>query len=157
HQAAMNRSTDLLDRGRRALLDGRDMLREYRARQNAEGGTVATTPNEADALFPPGHHDRARDVFKRALRAHQHLEDYDSRLCELVESFGFEIAQKAPYCRPWLYWDDPRRPRYVHEKLGLDEMTFGILHQYALFNRLDPARWDMHYIYDGLVEGLDRL
>ena len=36
-------------------------------------------------------------------------------------------------------------------------MTFGIMHMYTLFNRLDPDRHDMYYLYDGLVEQLERL
>jgi hypothetical protein len=152
----MTRLTTYLDRGRRAYLDSVDMLREYRTRK----GALTAPPlsrDGADRLFVPGRHDLASGVYRGALRAHPHLSDRESRLCELVEYFGFEIAQKAPYCTPWFYWDDPRRPRYVHEQLGLDAMTFGILHMYSLFNRLDPERRDMYYIYDGLLTGLERL
>jgi 2-polyprenyl-3-methyl-5-hydroxy-6-metoxy-1,4-benzoquinol methylase len=153
-------STDqgYVGRARRAAVDAREMLRDFRRREIAAGRKIAAQRAGEDPLFPTGQHDRALDVFRNRLRVHRHLEsDYDSRLCELVEYFGYEIAQKAPYCRPWIYWDDPRRARYVHDKLGLDEGTFGILHMYALFNRLDPAGSDMHYIYDGLVTGLDRM
>ena len=149
------------ERGRRALVDGRAMLREYRSRQAAQPAPVVDPPPvraspETD-LFTSGRHELAEETYRRRLRAHPHLDDYDSRLCELVEYFGFDVGQKAPFCRPWLYWDDPRRPRYVNDRLGLDELVFGILHMYALFNRMDPERRDMYWIFDGLVRGLERL
>lgn len=36
-------------------------------------------------------------------------------------------------------------------------MTFQILHMYSLFNRMDPQREDLHWIYDGIVERLEGL
>jgi hypothetical protein len=153
---AMSRLNTYLDRGRRAMVDSRAMLRDYRTR-NPEVTAPPVPQDGADRLFVPGRHERAAEVYAGRLRAHPHLTDRESRLNELVEYFGFDIAQKAPYCTPWFYWDDPRRPRYVQEQLGLDPMTFGIMHMYTLFNRLDPDRHDMYYLYDGLVEQLERL
>jgi len=106
--------------------------------------------------FPPGAHEQAWRAFDTTLRAHPHLDDRESRYCELVEFFGYETGAKAPYCAPWFYWDDPRRPAYL-QQLGLDELTFGVLHMYSLFNRIDPARQDLYYIYDGLLARLHEL
>jgi 2-polyprenyl-3-methyl-5-hydroxy-6-metoxy-1,4-benzoquinol methylase len=36
-------------------------------------------------------------------------------------------------------------------------MTFQILHMYSLFNRMDPARQDLYWIYDGILERLEAL
>jgi SAM-dependent methyltransferase len=153
---AMTRLSSYLDRGRRAYVDSVAMLREYRTR-NPRVTAPPVADTGADRLFPPGEHHRAEQVYEGGLRAHPHLSDRESRLNELVEYFGFDVAQKAPYCTPWFYWDDPRRPRYVQEQLGLEPMTFGILHMYTLFNRLDPDRHDMYYVYDGLLSQLERL
>jgi SAM-dependent methyltransferase len=133
--------------------DLRRLLRQPRRATRPDGRPLSA---EARRAFPPGVHEQAKRVYETALRAHPHLDDRDSRLCELVEFFGYEIGAKAQYCTPWFYWDDPRRPAYL-EKLGLDELTFGVLHMYSLFNRLDPARPDLYYIYDGLLGRLQEL
>lgn len=91
----MTRTTDLLRRGRRALIDGREIFREYRARQaEAARAAGASEWTPADDLFPVGEHAGAADVIANRLRVHRHLDDYSSRLCELVEYFGLEIAPR---------------------------------------------------------------
>jgi SAM-dependent methyltransferase len=119
--------------------------------------SVTEQRREEELDFAMAGRERAERVWRHDLRAHPHLTDRDSRLCELVEFFGFEIAQKAPYATPWLYDDDPRKKRYIEEKLGLDRTTFDILHMYALFNRMDPDRHDLYWIYDGLLRRLELL
>ncbi len=95
-------------------------------------------------------------MWRGPLRAHPHLDDRESRLCELVEHLGWEVGQKARYCTPWFFEDDPRFPRY-HEQLGLELWQFRLMHQVSLFNRMDPERQDLHWIYDGLVGRLEEL
>jgi SAM-dependent methyltransferase len=141
-----------------AAIDGREMLREFRRRRD-EAGPQAAAPAEGspeDCAFPSGEHNRAQETWTRALRAHPDLEDRDSRHCELVEYFGWEIAHKAPFCVPWFYEDDPRKDRY-RERLGLDVVTHAILHMYSLFSRMDPARHDLYWIFDGLLKRLEEL
>jgi SAM-dependent methyltransferase len=101
-------------------------------------------------------HERAAAVFAQGLRAHPHLTDRESRLCELIEYFGWEIGHKAQYATPWFYEDDPRARSY-EKALGVEQTTFEILHMYALFNRMDPEREDFYWIYDGVLEQLDAL
>jgi 2-polyprenyl-3-methyl-5-hydroxy-6-metoxy-1,4-benzoquinol methylase len=148
----------LARRIRAAALDSREMLRDYR-RQREESGVPAAAPSRSTAeerAFPRDEHERAHETWIRALRAHPDLEDRESRHCELVEYFGWEIGQKAPYCVPWFYEDDPRKERY-REQLGLDVVTQGILHMYSLFSRMDPERHDLYWIFDGLLKRLEEL
>ncbi len=145
-----------IDQTRRASLAARDLrtlLRELRRSTPPRHSNVSP---QTRRMFPPEQHERAQEIFDEALRAHPHVDDRESRLCELVEFFGYETGAKAQYCTPWFYWDDPRRSAYL-EKLGLDELTFGVLHMYSLFNRLDPARPDLYYLYDGLLTTLGEL
>ena len=110
----------------------------------------------ADTGFPIGRHARAQAAFA-ALRAFPDLPERESRLCELVEYFGWEIGHRAAYATPWFYEDDPRRRRY-EAQLGVeDTWTREILHMYALFNRMDPERHDLFWIFDGLLSRLDSL
>lgn len=95
-------------------------------------------------------------MFARGLRSHPHLEDRESRLCELIEYFGWETGHRAQFAGPWFYEDDPRARGY-EKALGVDNMTFQILHMYSLFNRMDPARHDLYWIYDGILERLQAL
>lgn len=99
---------------------------------------------------------RASSVFARELRMHPHLSDRESRLCELIEYFGWETGHKGQFTTPWFYEDDPRLPAY-EEALGIDHMTFMIMHMYSLFNRMDPDRPDFYWVYDGLLERLEAL
>jgi hypothetical protein len=101
-------------------------------------------------------HDRASAMFSGELRAHRHMSDRESRLCELIEYFGWEIGHRAQFATPWFYEDDPRARGY-EEALGVDSMVFQILHMYSLFNRMDPERPDFFWIYDGIVERLEAL
>ncbi len=107
------------------------------------------------AAFSTGH-ERAANVFANALRAHPHLSDRESRLCELIEYFGWETGHRAQFATPWFYEDDPRARGY-EKALGVDNMTFQILHMYGLFNRMDPERPDFYWLYDGIVERLEAL
>ena len=113
------------------------------------------TPTPPARPFSPGH-DRAEEVFARTLRDHPHLSDRESRLCELVEYFGWEIGQKARYATPWFYEDDPRARRY-EDRIGLRGPVYEILHMYSLFNRMDPEREDFFWIYDGVLARLEEL
>jgi SAM-dependent methyltransferase len=112
-------------------------------------------PTPEDLAFPPGAHDRAEAMFAR-LRDHEHLPDRESRLCELIEYFGWEIGHRARYAAHWLYQDDPREQRYV-QALGVRGKAHSILHQYSLFNRMDPERHDFFWLFDGVLERLERL
>jgi hypothetical protein len=107
---------------------------------------VSDTLLEIDARrridLRPDEHYRAEQVWLTDLRAHRNLPDRDSRLCELVEFFGFEIAQKAPYATAWFYDDDPRKRRYIEKQLGLDPTTSRSCIMYAFFN-MDPERPDL--------------
>jgi len=115
----------------------------------------AAPPTPEELAFPDVH-DRAEDVYLHRLRDHEHLPDRESRLCELIEYFGWEIGHRAAYATPWFYADDPRNDRYV-EALGVEPRTFEILHMYALFNRMDPDAHDLFWIYDGLLRRLEEL
>jgi 2-polyprenyl-3-methyl-5-hydroxy-6-metoxy-1,4-benzoquinol methylase len=95
-------------------------------------------------------------MFERRLRAHPHLPDRESRLCELIEYYGWEIGHRAQFATPWFYHDDERRHEYARQ-LGVDGVQLEILHMYSLFNRMDPERHDFHYLFDGCVERLEKL
>ena len=90
------------------------------------------------------------------MRAYPDLPEADSRVQELIEYFGWELGHKAPACRAWLWPDDPRRERLL-EALGVTNAEFEVLHQYALVNRMDPARPDMYPIFDFVLERLEAL
>jgi hypothetical protein len=141
-----------------AVTDSREMLQDFRRRREEARVQTAPPPPEphGDRAFPKDSHERAHEMWTRALRAHPDLEDRESRHCELVEYFGWETAQKAPYCVPWFYEDDPRKDRY-REQLGLDVLTHAILHMYSLFSRMDPQRHDLYWIFDGLLKRLEEL
>jgi SAM-dependent methyltransferase len=111
-------------------------------------------PTPEELAFPPVH-DRAEAMF-RALRDHAHLEDRESRLHELIEYFGWEVGHRARYAAHWFYQDDPREHRYV-EALGVGGSAHRILHQYSLFNRMDPERPDFFWVYDGALRRLEEL
>ena len=95
-------------------------------------------------------------MFERKLRAHAHLPDRDSRLCELIEYYGWEIGHRAQFATPWFYWDD-ERSRFYEQQLGVDGMQFQILHMYSLFNRMDPDRHDFYFLFDGCLDRLEAL
>lgn len=106
-------------------------------------------------MFPPSH-ERARDLFENVLRDHPHLDDRESRLCELIEYYGWDLGQRARYATPWFYEDDGRRREYERQ-LGLSGHPLQIMHMYSLFNRMDPAREDFFWIYDGVLARLEQL
>ncbi len=127
-------------------------------RRGDPAGGTATGGSVETAVEPPfsAGHERAEEVFRSRLRGHPHLTDRESRLCELIEYFGWETGHKAQYATPWFYEDDPRARGY-EKALGVDNMTFQILHMYSLFNRMDPERHDFFWIYDGILERLEAL
>jgi SAM-dependent methyltransferase len=98
---------------------------------------------------------RADRVFE-ALHLYRDLPEPESRFSELVEYFGWEIAHRGPACRRWFFRDDPRFHRFL-ERTGLTYWQFAVLHQYLLFNRFDPARWDMWWVYDEVCERMEAL
>jgi 2-polyprenyl-3-methyl-5-hydroxy-6-metoxy-1,4-benzoquinol methylase len=114
-----------------------------------------TITNGTDPQFSLTH-DLASEVFQRGLRSHLHMTDRESRLCELIEYFGWEVGHRAQFATPWFYEDDPRARGY-EKALGVDNLTFQIMHMYSLFNRLDPERQDFFWIYDGIIERLQEL
>jgi 2-polyprenyl-3-methyl-5-hydroxy-6-metoxy-1,4-benzoquinol methylase len=105
-------------------------------------------------LRPEGY-PRAEAIHKR-LHLHASLSDYDSRLSELIDYFGWETGHKADACRRWFFGDDPAQQRFL-DALGVTYWEYAVMHQYAQFNRFDPERPDMYWVYDEVVERLDRL
>ena len=114
-------------------------------------------PEPEPAPAPPApSHRRAEEVYLRTLRDHPQLSDRESRLCELIEYYGWEIGHRAQFATPWFYEDDPRMVRYA-EAMGVETNQLQILHMYSLFNRMDPERPDLFWIFDDLVDRLERL
>ena len=101
---AMSRLNTYLDRGRRAMVDSRAMLRDYRTR-HPQVTAPPVADDGADRLFVPGRHERAAEVYAGQLRAHPHLTDRESRLNELVEYFGFDLpdveTMRVPSIDTW--------------------------------------------------------
>ncbi len=119
----------------------------------AEPRASKTFDPETD-LRPEGY-PRA-DAVRKRLHAYDSLSDYDSRLSELIEYFGWETGHKADACRRWFFGDDVKQQRFL-EVMGLTYWEYAVMHQYAQFNRFDPERPDMYWLYDEVVERLDRL
>jgi 2-polyprenyl-3-methyl-5-hydroxy-6-metoxy-1,4-benzoquinol methylase len=101
-------------------------------------------------------HDRASEMYAVKLRGHPQLPDRESRLCELIEYYGWEIGHRGQFATPWFYYDDERGRAYVRQ-LGVEPMQFQILHMYSLFNRMDPDRPDFYHLFDGCLERLESL
>jgi SAM-dependent methyltransferase len=129
------------------------MIRRLVRRHLRRGGDE---PPPTVGPFVAGRNARAHEMYAGPLRVHRHLPDQTSRICELIERYGWEIGHKAEYCQPWRFEDDPRWDAY-RDALGLEPFMFRILHMYALINRLDPDRHDMYWIYDGLLARLEQL
>jgi SAM-dependent methyltransferase len=98
---------------------------------------------------------RADRVFQ-ALHLYRDLPELESRMSELVEYYGWEIAHRGPACVRWFYRDDPRFHRFL-ERTDLTYWQFAVLHQYLLFNRFDPGRADMWWVYDEVCERMEAL
>jgi 2-polyprenyl-3-methyl-5-hydroxy-6-metoxy-1,4-benzoquinol methylase len=96
------------------------------------------------------------DAIRARLHLYDSLSDYDSRLSELIEYFGWETGHKADACRRWFFGDDVKQQRFL-EAMGLSFWEYAVMHQYAQFNRFDPERPDLYWLYDEVVERLDRL
>jgi 2-polyprenyl-3-methyl-5-hydroxy-6-metoxy-1,4-benzoquinol methylase len=112
-------------------------------------------PFDPETDLRPEGYPRAEAIRTR-LHLYESLSDYDSRLSELIEYFGWETGHKADACRRWFFGDDPGQQRFL-EATGLSYWEYAVMHQYALFNRFDPERPDMYWLYDEAVERLDRL
>src|SRR4051794_2324279 len=127
----------------------------------AAGEAVAPKPGPvpqtgvSEAAVEESDHTRAQSVFER-MHLYKDLSDYDSRLSELIEFFGWETAHKADACRRWFFGDDPKHEPFL-EKLGIGYWEYSVMHQYALFNRFDPERPDMYRAYDQTIERLEQL
>jgi SAM-dependent methyltransferase len=102
-----------------------------------------------------GRYARARAARER-LRIYKSLSDEESRVSELIEHFGWCVASRAPACRRWFFGDDERLPRFL-QQLGITYEDYAVMHQYYAFHRLDPMRPDLFWIYDEVVERLERL
>jgi SAM-dependent methyltransferase len=100
-------------------------------------------------------HPRAQAVFQR-LQRFPEVSDEDSRLLELIDYFGWETGHKAQACKRWFFGDDDAHPRFL-ENLGITYWEYAVMHQYALFNRFSAQRPDMFWVYDEIVERLERL
>src|SRR3954447_7786278 len=96
---------------------------------------------------------RAARAFE-ALHLYRDLPEPESRLSELVEYYGWEVAHRGPACMRWFYRDDPRFHRFL-ERMDLTYWQFAVLHQYLLFNRFDPGRADMWGVFDEVCERMD--
>jgi hypothetical protein len=110
---------------------------------------------DAETDMRPGGYPRA-DAIHARLHLYDSLSDYDSRLSKLIEYFGWETGHKADACRRWFFGDDVKQQRFL-EAMGLSVWEYAVMHQYAQFNRFDPERPDMYWLYDEVVERLDRL
>ncbi len=126
-----------------------------RGKASIAGRRLSTRARAQPAPFSKSD-DRASEMFARKLRAHPHLTDRESRLCELIEYFGWEIGHRGQFATPWFYRDDERGREYERQ-LGVDNQQFQILHMYSLFNRMDPERHDFYFLFDGCVERLEAL
>jgi 2-polyprenyl-3-methyl-5-hydroxy-6-metoxy-1,4-benzoquinol methylase len=115
----------------------------------------ARGPFDPETDLRPDGYPRAEAIHER-LHLYDSLSDYDSRLSELIEYFGWETGHKADACRRWFFGDDPRQQRFL-DAMGLSFWEYAVMHQYAQFNRFDPERPDMYWLYDEVVERLDRL
>jgi SAM-dependent methyltransferase len=98
---------------------------------------------------------RARDAYER-LCIYKSLSHEESRTSELIEYFGWDIASRATACRRWFFGDDERLKPFL-DQLGITYDQYAVMHQYIAFDRLDPARPDLFWIYDEVLERLDAL
>jgi 2-polyprenyl-3-methyl-5-hydroxy-6-metoxy-1,4-benzoquinol methylase len=114
-----------------------------------------TKPFDPETDLRPDGYPRAQAIHRR-LHLYESLSDYDSRLSELIEYFGWETGHKADACRRWFFGDDVKQQRFL-EAMGLTFWEYAVMHQYAQFNRFDPERPDIHWLYDEVTERLDRL
>jgi 2-polyprenyl-3-methyl-5-hydroxy-6-metoxy-1,4-benzoquinol methylase len=112
-----------------------------------------TKPFDPETDLRPDGYPRAQAIHRR-LHLYESLSDYDSRLSELIEYFGWETGHKADACRRWFFGDDVKQQRFL-EAMGLTFWEYAVMHQYAQFNRFDPERPDMYWLYDEVVERLD--
>jgi SAM-dependent methyltransferase len=102
-----------------------------------------------------GRHTRARDAYERG-RIYKSLSHEESRISELIEHFGWDVASRATACRRWFFGDDERLDPFL-DQLGISYEDYAVMHQYVAVNRLDPARPDLFWIYDEVLERLKAL
>ena len=133
----------------------RALSRALRAAARLVEPRTPPKPFDPETDLRPDGYARAEAVHKR-LHVYESLSDYDSRLSELVEYFGWETGHKAEACRRWFFGDDLKQQRFL-DAMGLSYWEYAVMHQYALFNRFDPERPDMYWLYDEAVERLDQL
>jgi len=100
-------------------------------------------------------HPRAHSVHER-LHRFPEVSEEESRQLELIDYFGWETGHKAQACKRWFFGDDEEHPRFL-ENLGITYWEYGVMHQYALFNRFSPQRPDMFWVYDEILRRLERL
>jgi hypothetical protein len=100
-------------------------------------------------------YSRARAAYERG-RVYKSLGHEESRISELIEYFGWDIASRATACRRWFFGDDERLEPFL-EKLGISYEQYAVMHQYIAFNRLDPGRPDLFWIYDEVLDRLEAL
>jgi 2-polyprenyl-3-methyl-5-hydroxy-6-metoxy-1,4-benzoquinol methylase len=137
------------------LLPRRALARALRAAARRAEPRTPPKPFDPETDLRPQGYPRAEAIHKR-LHLYDSLSDYDSRLSELIEYFGWETGHKADACRRWFFGDDAKQQRFL-EVTCLSYWEYAVMHQYALFNRFDPERPDMYWLYDEVVERLDRL
>ena len=102
-----------------------------------------------------GRYARAREAYERS-RIYKSLSHEESRISELIEHFGWDVASRARACRRWFFGDDERLERFLSQ-LGISYEQYAVMHQCIAFHRLDPARPDLFWIYDEVLERLEAL
>lgn len=102
-----------------------------------------------------GRYARARGAYER-LRIYKSLSYEESRISELIEHFGWDVASRATACRRWFFGDDEHLARFL-DQLGISYEQYAVMHQYVAFSRLDRARPDLFWIYDEILGRLEAL
>lgn len=97
-----------------------------------------------------GRYPVAMKTFQDMQKYKYNLTDYESRLQELVDYYGYDKGSKAPYCRVYGGESTPLR-----ERLGLTHTEYCLLHMVALINRMSPQRDDLFYVFDFALARLD--
>lgn len=100
-------------------------------------------------------HARARAARER-LRLHKDLSPLESRESELIEYFGWDVASRARACRRWFFGDDPKLEPFLAQ-LGVTYEQYAVMHQYVAFERLDPDRPDLFWVFDDVLGRLAAL
>ena len=96
------------------------------------------------------------DALVPRLHVHPEVSEYESRLLELIDYYGWETGHKAEACKRWFFGDDPEHDAFL-ERLGISYWEYSVMHQHALFNRFDRERTDLFWVWDELMRRLDAL